>query len=118
MASATASTIGNIIAVVAVLEILEMKVKVDYFSNSSIIKYLPHGEKHGGEHEAQHEPCLAGADNHDNLERHPVVEAAVLDGDGHDEAPEKHVVGGIEIVDSNLTSGHQTQQWQPHLAMM
>ena len=42
----------------------------------------------------------------------------MLDGDGHDEAPEKHVVGGIEIVDSNLTSGHQTQQWQSHLAMM
>ena len=33
----------------------------------------------------------------------PVVETTVLHGDGHDEAPEEHVVGGVEIVDCDLS---------------
>ena len=27
----------------------------------------------------------------------------MLHGDGHDEAPEEHVVGGVEIVDGDLS---------------
>ena len=35
----------------------------------------------------------------------PVVQTTVLHGDGHDEAPEEHVVGGVEIVDGDLSCG-------------
>ena len=31
------------------------------------------------------------------------MQTTVLHGDGHDEAPEEHVVGGVEIVDGDLS---------------
>ena len=30
------------------------------------------------------------------------MKTTVLHGDGHDEAPEEHVVGGVEIIDGDL----------------
>ena len=33
------------------------------------------------------------------------MKTTVLHGDGHDEAPEEHVVGGVEIVDGDLSCG-------------
>ena len=33
----------------------------------------------------------------------------MLHGDGHDEAPEEHVVGGVEIVDGDLSCTHTTR---------
>ena len=34
------------------------------------------------------------------------MQTTVLHGDGHDEAPEEHVVGGVEIVDGDLSCTH------------
>ena len=53
--------------------------------------------------------------HHDDPECHPVVEAAVLDGDGHDETSEEHVVGGVEVVDGHVASRHHTQQRKTNL---
>ena len=92
----------------------------------------PHGEEHGGEHEAQHEPGLAGADHHDDPEGHPVVEAAVLHRDSHDQAAQElhgegdgelgaggegahHVVGAVEVINGHFLGGHDAQQRQGNL---
>ena len=48
----------------------------------------------------------------DDISVSPVVEAAVLHRYGHDESPEEHVVGGVEIVDGHLSRGHDPQHWQ------
>ena len=37
----------------------------------------------------------------------------MLHGDGHDEAPEEHVVGGVEIVDGDLSCTHTTRYMSP-----
>ena len=50
----------------------------------------------------------------DDISASPVVEPAVLHRHGHDESPEEHVVGGVQIVDGDVPSGHQTQERQTH----
>ena len=54
-------------------------------------------------------------DHFNDLERHPEVETAVLHRDGHDEAPEEHVVCGVKIVYRNILCRHQAKQRKPNL---
>ena len=51
----------------------------------------------------------------DDPERHPEVEAAMLHRYGHDEAPEEHVVGGVQIVDRNILCRHQAKEGKSNL---
>ena len=51
----------------------------------------------------------------DDGQGNPVVEAAVLHCDSHDQAAEEHVVGRVQVVDRHLASGHHAQQRQSHL---
>ena len=46
--------------------------------------------------------CVDSTHHHDDLERHAVVEAAVLHRYGHDQPAQEHVVGGVQVVDGNL----------------
>ena len=52
---------------------------------------------------------------HNDPQRHPVVQAAVLHGDGHDEPAQKHVVGRVQVVDGHLACGHDAEQGEGNL---
>ena len=96
----------------------------------------PHGQEHGVEHESGHqplsvkegryfygtnnnnskekEPSGTGADEHEDSEGDALVQVAVLDGDGHDEATDEHHVGLLHVGDADLSGAHDTQQRQQH----
>ena len=53
----------------------------------------------------EHDPPLTGPNGRDHVETEPVVEAAVLHRDGHDQAADKHHVGPLKIRDSSSFQG-------------
>ncbi len=62
----------------------------------------PHGEEGRRRHEPEHDHLRGSPNQEEDLEGNPLVEARVLDADGHHEAAQEHEVRRLHVVDRHL----------------
>ena len=107
MAPVMESTMGTIRAIEAALEIhmernivTSMKPGIKEITKRAAIRNRAHVRDKNKTCLTQKNEPLAGPDSGDHVEAESVMEAAVLHGDGHDKAADKHHVGALNILKS------------------